>query len=161
MADDVQIPKGPLGTLQDELKALLKSKPFFSDILVLTENSKEMENEIAVQLGTLTPEGGSIGVFVIIATPKCKVTRPNVPGPVFDDVTVLVRVIENPTINQGAGGSKKRAEIIAREAAMALHHARNPNLYDPLQCLEMAPSVDDGMPDCVIYNVNFKTSLKQ
>lgn len=160
MADEKVIPVGPIGQLQDDCCNLLRGSAYFADIPVIYEKMKEIQYEIDKALGSLQGQGGRSGVFVIVATPKQRVLHPNLPGPVFDDVTVLVRVIEDPLVNQGESGTRKRAVDVAHAVAQTLHHKTRQNLYDPLICEEAGAAADNDLPSYVIYDVRFKTGLK-
>ena len=51
-------------------------------------------------LGPLNEQGGKTGLVAIILTPTANANFENVFGPFFDDIKIVVRVIENVPINQ-------------------------------------------------------------
>ena len=101
--------------LQDELVLKLKSDAELANIDIFTEKTKDIETEIDNSLGSLK------GICMIVITPRLKASKPNVPGPMFDNTTVVVRVIENVMINQDSG-TKMPCLFVAELIATRLHH---------------------------------------
>jgi len=145
-----ELPVGQLAAIQDDLKALLGADPFFQRIPIFTEKQKDIESEIERALGTL--EGGAC---IIVVTPSANVTNPNIPGPYFDDVPIVIRVVENVLINQGNGGTNIPASAIAEQVAHACHHCLTVH-GKTIVCVRLALVPDD---DNLIYDVTFKTKF--
>jgi len=140
---------GQLESLQDELATTLQKSEFFAPMPIITEKLQDIENEIARALGSLG------GVCVIVVTPRARVGTPNLPGPQFDDVDIVVRVIENVIVNQSATGTKIPASAVAEQVAANLHHVHTAS-GKIILCQQMGLVPD---PDNLIYDVNFKTKF--
>lgn len=162
MVDEVQIGEiGPGAELQNALRQLAKDLPYFSNVVVITEKMKEITYEVERVLSVMSDEGGSAGVAVLIFLPDLQVTRPNLPGPVFDGVPIIGRVIENVMINQSPGGTGKCAHDVAIALARAWHLKFDPKLYDPILVEGITSVTDSDFADCVIKDVKAKTKLKK
>lgn len=143
-------PIGNLEEVQDSLANLLKAQAEFSRLPVLTEKQKDIENEIERALGSL-----DCGACLIIVTPKATVTKPNLPGPYFDNVAVVVRVVENVLINQGSAGTQVPASKLAEQVAHACHHHHTAG-NKIILCSGIAMVPDETN---VVYDVTFNTQF--
>ena len=161
MADEIQIERGPGAELQDALRKLLKDDAYFADIVVITERMKEITYEIDYVLSTLTQEGGKLGIAVIIFLPDLKVTSPNLPGPVFGELPIIARVVEDPVINQADGGTKKCGHDVAIAVARIWHHKFDPKLFAPILVSGIFSATDDRVPGAVVKDVKATTKLKK
>jgi len=145
-----ELPVGQLTAIQDDLKTLLGADPFFQRIPIYTEKQKDIESEIERALGTL--EGGAC---IIVVTPRARVTNPNIPGPYFDDVPIVVRVVENVLVNQGESGTQIPAAALAEQVAHACHHCLTAH-GKTIICDSISLVPDESN---LIYDVTFKTKF--
>ncbi len=159
MSNDFFIDVDPLTKLQVGSADILKSKPYFSDIPVISEKSKDIENEMSQALGVLTGSGGKNGIAVIIITPALVVDYPNKSGPYFDSVDLRARVMENPMINQAPGGTQKPASEVAMMIAGYLHHEKINGSGECMNVQRVAVVADSFFPDYLIYEVTLKTAF--
>lgn len=143
-------PIGNLEEVQDSLANLLKAQAEFSRLPVLTEKQKDIESEIERALGAL-----DCGACLIIVTPKATVTKPNLPGPYFDNVSIVVRVVENVLINQGTAGTQVPASQLAEQVAHACHHQHTAG-SKIIICSGIAMVPDETN---VVYDVTFSTKF--
>ena len=147
--------------LQAAARAKLAADPAFDAVPVLTESLKDVESELLRALGPQTT--GASGVVAIVITPKFKVSSPNVPGPWFDKVRLVVRIMENVTVNQQPGGTGKPALMLVRAAARVLHQYFEAGIFAPLSVLDavLVPDHDteNGAGGNLIYDLNLETSL--
>ena len=147
--------------LQAKARAKLAADPAFDSVPVLTESLKDVESELLRALGPQTT--GASGVVCIVITPKFKVSSPNVPGPWFDKVRLVVRIMENVTVNQQPGGTMKPALMLVRAAARVLHQYFEAGIFAPLSVLDavLVPDHDteNGAGGTLIYDLNLETSL--
>lgn len=143
-------PIGNLEEVQDTLATLLKAQPEFARLPILTEKEKDIENEIERALGAL-----DCGACLIVVTPKARVTNYNLPGPFFDDVSVVVRVVENVMINQGEAGTQVPASAVAELVAKTCHH-QHTDTNKIILCTGIAMVPDESN---LIYDVTFRTKF--
>jgi len=80
---------------------------------IIAEDRHDLVNKITADLNKL-------GLSIVVQTIDEKVTYPNKPGPVYDDVTVSVVVYENVLINRSKTDTTCRQ--IAKAVSAALHH---------------------------------------
>ena len=138
------------------LKTRIESHSWFNDITVLTEDKGNIENDIAVALGTITEKQTKIGVCIVILAPAAKNPSPNAPGPCIEPLFVLA-VIEDVLMNQGDNGTKKAAMEIVEMLMRCIHR------FNSGDC--NAAFASDSIPykltnsDPLTYEVNFKTKL--
>ena len=144
-----EVKQGVLSQLQEDVAARLTSSSEFSDVKIFTEKQKDIESEIETALGSV-----SGGICAIVLTPKSKVAKPNLPGPYFDPIAVVVHIIENVLVNQGETGTKRPASYLGELTAQRLH-LWSTSHHRQLICedLSIVPN-----PDNLIYQVVFRTS---
>jgi hypothetical protein len=159
MTDPVSIEAGPLTRLQLECKEALEAHPYFADVKVISERQKDIENEIQVALGMLQGQGGKSGVCCLILTPRLRASKPNIPGPSFDQVAVSVLTVENPMVNTSTQGTNKAAADVALTVAGILHHFRRPGVFEALTCSEVGIGTDQRFPDFLLYTTTFNTQI--
>ena len=145
----MDVPTGQMATLQSQLAEKLQASLFFTDMPIITEKVQDIENEIDRALGSLG------GVCVVIVTPRANVSHSNLPGPQFDDVAIVVRIIENVLVNQSAAGTKIPASEVAEQVAANIHHMQTA-ARQTVRCQSMGLVAD---PDNLIYDVAFKTKF--
>jgi hypothetical protein len=120
MSDD-KYPSGQLATIQDDLRKQAADSANLGDVPILTEQMQDIENEILRAIGPLTEQNAKSGVCIIVLTPRARASKPNLPGPYFDNVRIVGRVVENVTVNQSGTGTKKPASQVAEYLANAWH----------------------------------------
>jgi hypothetical protein len=141
--------QGSLETFRQTCADKLSGNATFSGIPVFTEKQKNIESEIETALGSL-----KCGICIIIIAPQANVTKPNLPGPYFGDVTLIARVVENVLINQGDQGTKKTASYLAEKIAHTLHHLVIDGKAVVCQKIQLVPDVAN-----LIYDISFKTNF--
>lgn len=117
--------------VQEELVELLEADPYFADIPIFTQRKKNIENEIALALGTITEKAaGKIGLCIVVVMPLAEMSYPNLPG-YFDKVPQVLRVLENVTLNTIG----KKAEDVAVHIVATIHgrflYSESLNAGDP------------------------------
>ncbi len=147
-----------LSSIQQQCADRLQSNPLFAHVPVLTERIKDIESEIARALGPLNEQGGKTGLVAIILTPTANVNFENVFGPFFDDIKIVVRVIENVPINQDPNtGTNIPAADAAEKICNLLHHFQPDSANGPITAQK--PSITLGNdPNYLSYDCRFKTS---
>jgi hypothetical protein len=147
-----------LSSIQQQCADRLQADPLFANVPVLTERIRDIESEIARALGPLNDQNGRTGLVAIILTPTANVNFENVFGPFFDDIKIVVRVIENVPVNQDANtGTNVAAADAAEKVCSLLHHFQPDNANGPVTAQK--PSVALGNdPNYLSYDCRFKTS---
>lgn len=126
-----------LTTLQQEIVDRLLADPFFDDIPVFPEHLEALDNEI--------DRAEILGLGIVVATIQADVQDPDVPGPYFNEIQLLVRIAEHPITNRN-GGTGKTAGEIAEKVCAVLHHWTPDSLSAPL--VSAPPSIRvDAPPD--------------
>lgn len=99
---------------------------------------------------------GKAGLLVIVMMSEGEVPQPGGPGPALELLQVI-RVIENPMINEGADGTGVTAEEVATNVLGALHQWTN----DGRQALYPAKSAmkEVNLANGLGYDVTFKRLL--
>jgi len=101
---------------QDQIVEMLKKSADVAAVENITaEDRQDLVNIITTNLNKL-------GLCIVVQTIDEKVTHPNKPGPVYDDVTLSVMVYENVLINRSKTDTTCRQ--IAKAISAALHHKR-------------------------------------
>ena len=100
--------------LQEAIAERLRAHPSFARVPVIVEDVGDIEKQIEIALGGL-------GVFALVMTPSMPVPHPNLPGPTFNGIRVVIRCSEIPMVNRGPGGNGLSAGFLAREAMRRLH----------------------------------------
>jgi len=100
---------------QDKIVALLKGTACLSDLTIIAEERQDLVTTVNTSLAKL-------GLCIIVQTLSAKVTKPNKPGPVYDDVKVSVVIYENVLINRSK--SERTAMSVAEDVSAALHQKR-------------------------------------
>lgn len=158
-----EIQQGRLAQLREDAADKLRQNPLLSGIEVFTEKIGDIENKILLALGTMK------GICIIVVSPKANISYPDSAGPIFDDVTIVVQVVENVLINQSEQGTQKPcsyvAEIVGSGPTDEAGVAANAGLHlfitsenKTLTCRSIVMAPPDAN-DNLIYNVTFKTSL--
>jgi len=159
MNEQMSIEAGPITRLQLEAQEALQAHPYFADVKCITERQKDIETEIQMAIGALQGQGGKAGICCIILTPRLRSSKPNIPGPYFDQATVAVLTIENPMINISPKGTGKPAADVALCVAGVLHHLRRPGVFEALTCQEVGLATDARFSDYLLYTTTFNTQI--
>jgi len=123
-----------LATIQTELVHLLNAGPYFADITVLYERSKDLENELDRQLAGATLKAGKHGAFVIVGTFEADVESPDVTGPYFGALRLNIMAYEDVLMNTGPTGTGKSAIDIAIAVAQHIQDYRPEGIAESLYC---------------------------
>jgi hypothetical protein len=140
-----------LQQIQGDCAGALVADPFFANVPVLTERLQDPGSRVDLALN-------SLGACVSLATPVATVRRPNQPGPYFERVRIVARVVEHVAVNQNtaAGGTGKGALEIAEHVCAVLHHFRPQSLSETVVCDD--PTIELAKdPGRLAYDVNFQT----
>ena len=125
---------------------------------IITENVLDITNMIQTAIS-------KIGASVIIITPQANVPAEDVPYVYFENVTMIARCFELPTVNRGATGSQKPAFDMAEMVAAIGHH------FTPLLENSSGPDINTTWvlanpairliadKQFLIYDVRFKVSV--
>lgn len=85
-----------------------------SGVEIIPEDRKDLESSIRTAVEKIK------GLCVVVQEIDGRVTKPNLPGPVFDDMTLSILVHEYPLINRTK--SDLTAKKLAKLICSALHH---------------------------------------
>ncbi|MCW5557736.1 MAG: chitobiase/beta-hexosaminidase C-terminal domain-containing protein, partial [Verrucomicrobiae bacterium] len=108
-------------TLQQEIADRLAADPFFQDIPCLWELKRDIAREIDVAMS-------QIGAGALVITPTASVESPNLPGPFYEDIGIVVQVYSDPVL----APALPRAMEIAEHVASLLHHWTPASMSTPL-----------------------------
>jgi len=133
-----------LETMQEAIEAELKGTAGLSAFPVLSENRRDIISEIEKSLNQL-------GLCIIVQTVDAEISKPNLPGPVFDPVSVSVQVHENVLINRAK--TDTTALKVAQDVARALHHKNVRGAHGPLCCRGIFYQEQSRV---LTYSVDFK-----
>src|SRR5260370_30145595 len=116
----------------------------FGNVPEVTEGIKDNGSEIDRALGPLKERGGRNGLVAVLLTPTANVNFENVFGPFFDEIKIVVRVIENVPVNQDpdTGSNIPAAELAERICAL-LHHFQPDSAAGPV----IAPKPPIPLPE--------------
>lgn len=112
-------------SMQEEIEALLNANEAVSDLDIVREERQDITTAVDISLKKL-------GLCLVVSTLDLAVSRPNLPGPVFDKNTVSILVHENVLINRSR--SDRTALDVAQDVAAALHHKTISGATAPLLC---------------------------
>jgi hypothetical protein len=163
MTDPITIPDDPNeeSVLCQYLEAVvdtLELDVVLATLNIITEDQKDIENEISRSLGLLTGGTDASGICIIVLAPTLKASRLT-PGPVFDNSVLSIVILEQPALNRASGGSGRSGICIAERVAKALH-LKSPDGYPSclvcttVQIVEWAPD-----PSVVARRVDFNFKL--
>ena len=82
--------------IQQNVADTLSADPFFADIPVLAENLRDM-----TYLATKAVD--QIGLLVLVTTPAANQRYADMATPYFDEINLIIRVIEDVAVNRGQG----------------------------------------------------------
>jgi hypothetical protein len=76
-----------LTTIQTAIKTKLESLEYFAGISVFTEQLADVEQNLQIALAQKT------GIAAIVLTPGADCNHPNLPGPYFETIAVVVQIV--------------------------------------------------------------------
>jgi hypothetical protein len=112
-------------SIQEKIEALLKANDDLSDLEIVREERQDLTTAVDISLKKL-------GLCLVVQTLDLTVSRPNLPGPIFDKNTVSVLVHENVLIWRSK--NDRTAHEVAQQVASALHHKTAEGATAPLLC---------------------------
>lgn len=125
----------------------LKADAWFDDLVIETELPRTVEAGAVLENGIdkvfAAVEGNGAAVLVLL--PELTSTRPNIPGPYFDQVELYGLALTSELLNASAGGAKLRCFQIARRMAQNWHHFTPNNAAGTLAVAVVAPERFGGL----------------
>ena len=147
-----------LASIQQQCADRLQSDPLFANVPVLTERIADIQSEIDRALGPLNEQGGKTGLVAILLTPTANVNFENIFGPFFDEIKIVVRIMENVTVNQDpTNGTNVAAADAAEKICNLLHHFQPDSANGPITAQKPAISLGHD-PQHLCYDCHFKAS---
>ncbi|MDB6022614.1 MAG: hypothetical protein JWQ04_2471 [Pedosphaera sp.] len=147
-----------LSSIQQQCADRIQADPLFANVPALTERIADIDSEIARALGPLNGQSGKTGLVAVVLTPTATVHFQNVFGPFFDEIKIVVRVIENVAVNQdpNTGTNVAAADAVERICGL-LHHFQPEAANGPIT--SRRPSITLGKdPGYLCYECHFRTS---
>jgi len=145
--------------LADQVRDALLADPFFSVVpaisgasLIISADPHDIVTEINEALN-------NIGLGIVVQLPVAHVNHPNEAGPVFDDVTVVISIFENSTVNRSVttnGGNNPTAYAAAMEICGIIHHFAPIGVDDEFIITACIPVPDDTY---VRWEIHAKTQV--
>ncbi len=89
---------------------MLLADPYFEDVPVLSLKRKERLSELQNRINNISLGGATL-------LKRLRSSKPNVPGPYYDEILMTVGIIENRTVNS----TGKAAEDVIEKVAQLLH----------------------------------------
>ena len=144
-------------SLSDELRDALLAVPYFGDIvttsgapIVISADPHDIVTEINQALN-------EIGLALLVNLPVAHVGKTNLPGPVFDNVTIVVSIFELPTINRALnGGTNPTAYAAATQAAAILHLFCPEGVNDLVSVTDVIPIPDENY---IRWEIHLRTQV--
>lgn len=90
-------------SIQQEIAAAIAAVPFFSNIPVIAEVLGDLPNQYQIAMDTANASGGKVGAIVIVHTPLANVNFPDMRGPYFDQINVVIEVGFNAELAKISG----------------------------------------------------------
>lgn len=98
-------------SIQDDVVAYLTTDPFFAHVFIFSVKPRSLATQVSQALSGHKLTNGKAGASIEVGKPFLVDPDPNSPGPnAFIEMRFLVKV--QPTINDGANGTKLSAEAI-------------------------------------------------
>jgi hypothetical protein len=148
---DIRAQEGPLSALQQALVSRLQQDQRFKPFQILHENRLDIISEIDAAIAKL-------GLAITIMTPEARDSSPNIPVPIYDDVTIVAQVEENVLINRDTSGSRIPSGTVANWIAEDLKCTAVDGCRLTLDTLKQFVNESEGL---VAWNVTLKLSLNQ
>lgn len=144
--------------LQNDITGALlaDADSYFADIVVVSLRSLEADSLAANAVAGTKLKNGKAGVAVRVLMPTLRKHEKEIVSQVRS--RVIVRVCENPTINNGALGTGKSAEEVSAKCIDILDRLKVAWSASELRLDEdeVTPAMEDGM---LIYDLPFYTFL--
>lgn len=102
-----------LRELQEEITALLEDHALTSGLEIISEDKGDLMTNIKTSLGKL-------GLVVVVEAITARASKPNLPGPQLDDLSLSITVTENVMLNRSK--TDRTAQSVAEDICKALHH---------------------------------------
>jgi hypothetical protein len=131
--------EGILENLQDAIENRLIELNELRSVPILTYK----QSDLASVIGASVKSG--IGTVILLMPPVPGNVQEHVVGPVFNSITIEVKIIENVSSGKYAGSLLFLAEVVMRHL-----HMWNPNVADVNYQMELAP----GPNSCKAYMEN-------
>lgn len=146
-----------LTDLQSELQGRCLSDELLKTIPTLIEDKADIADDIAQALGPLNAgSSGLVGACILVRQPQASDDFPDCwPSPLDADYTFTV--VENPTINRGAGGIGQVGLEIARRVQRVFKNFIPAGLAQNFTPLKPCIVPNDDFPGLPAYDVRFRT----
>lgn len=145
---------GTIGKLQACVKAILEDEDSEMDerIPVLCENQQDIVQRINETVAQVQP-----GICAVVRSPAFVSSNA---GSVlyFNDVSVIVRVIENVLLNRAQGGTKIPAQLAAEQIARTINNAVPAGFGAALYVRSVLSVTDARSTGVLMYEVAAKTA---
>lgn len=156
MTDDIrQKLPGVIGDLQGGVQDILADEESQLDkkIPVLCENQQDLVQRINETVAQAKP-----GICAIIRSPSFNDTRFGAQL-YFDDVDVIIRIIENVLLNRGASGTQIPAQLAAEQIARTINNAIPKGFGAALVPYRISEVTDVRQAGVLMYEVRAKTAV--
>lgn len=106
-----------LRQIRQEWVDFLESLPYFENIPIIIEDKDEIDAEAEKGLGpNKVSDAATVGICIIIFTVTAHPSNTGEQGPIFDEIKMMARVLENVETNRkGGNGTKKSYEEVAEK----------------------------------------------
>jgi hypothetical protein len=135
----------------------ITSDAFLANVSILQRNLGIADSDIAAKLGASNVRAGKIGAVIIVMMPFADCPLNDGAGPQLD-ILPIVRIITQPQVNLGAGGTGLTAEVIAFRSIRLFHFWKcdlaGATLYCDPRVMRPAPVKD--MTKLVAYDMYFR-----
>ena len=139
-----------LSQAQADIKAALVADSWLAGVEITAQDEGDIDNKIDIALGNM-------GIHVLIMMGKAMCRKPNLPGPVLDQIVYVVEVAENVELNRGTGGTGKTClEVIERVLVLIHHKVRIADKVVVANDDAIAPAPNPRGATCT-YQCAFKT----
>ncbi|MDR2603618.1 MAG: hypothetical protein LBC11_03620 [Puniceicoccales bacterium] len=119
--------EGILEKLQDAIEKRLLALNELRNIPILTYKQSDLSSVIETNVKT------GIGIAIMLMPPVPSRVHAHVAGPVFHDVTIEIKIIENTAMNKSGKSLLSLAEIVMQHL-----HMWHPNILDENYQLELS-----------------------
>ena len=119
-------PDAVIVDLQTQIKARLVSDDWFSGIDIFTPDDVDASGKPQAMADIAQRVAQSLasnkGLCIIVAVPDLVDFQPDSPGIYADQVSVIVRIIEVPTVNRTPIGTFKTVSMVGIRTTRRMHH---------------------------------------
>lgn len=155
-------PDSVLTAMQDDVRDHLAADTYYSGIDIftpddMTEDGKPQAVADIQQRVLQSLAATSKGICVIVSAPALSVFSTDAPGVYADNLALLVRIVESPTINRGATGTRKTAGQLGMHTLRRLwHHTFLGWTFVPVRA-GLVPS--DLKAGTMVWDITYRTKL--